>query len=232
MAIGDLTDGNVVGAGAMAPSRVKRDSAAPDVSHSTGTGEGGTAAISASTGTPVVAGGAEAFSARIRTLLKARLGDEIFNSWFNSLEIDGCENGIVRASVPVKFLRNWIQSHYADALLACCRAEFPDAELFFLAGADSLRDLPTWREPERITQLATLVACNRPGLPELSYEQVTAWIGTDLAKRIVTQQIPGTDISASALRNRIQNGRNLRFLTPRAVEAFVIEHKLYATTKN
>jgi nicotinate-nucleotide adenylyltransferase len=42
-------------------------------------------------------------------------------------------------------------------------AEFPDAELFFLAGADSLRDLLTWREPERITQLATLVACNRPG---------------------------------------------------------------------
>ena len=111
-------------------------------------------------------------------------------------------------------------------------AEFPDAELFFLAGADSLRDLLTWREPERITQLATLVACNRPGLPELSYEQVTTWIGTDLAKRIVTQQIPGTDISASALRNRIQNGRNLRFLTPRAVEAFVIEHNLYATTKN
>ena len=111
-------------------------------------------------------------------------------------------------------------------------AEFPNAELFFLVGADSLRDLLTWREPERITQLATLVACNRPGLPELSYEQVTAWIGTDLAKRIVTQQIPGTDISASALRKRIHDGRNLRFLTPRAVEAFVIEHKLYAMTKN
>ncbi|MDA1232891.1 MAG: nicotinate-nucleotide adenylyltransferase, partial [Planctomycetota bacterium] len=41
--------------------------------------------------------------------------------------------------------------------------EFPDAELYFLVGADSLRDLLTWREPERITQLATLVACNRPG---------------------------------------------------------------------
>ena len=110
--------------------------------------------------------------------------------------------------------------------------EFPNAELFFLAGADSLRDLITWREPERITQLATLVACNRPGLPELTHEQVTAWIGTELAERIVTQQIPGTDISASALRDRIRNGRNLRFLTPRAVEAFVIEHKLYAVTKN
>ena len=65
---------------------------------------------------------------KARTLLRARLGDEIFNSWFNSLEIDSFENGVVKASVPVKFLRNWIQSHYSDALLACCQAEFTGAE--------------------------------------------------------------------------------------------------------
>ena len=65
---------------------------------------------------------------KVRTLLRARLGDEIFNSWFNSIEIDSFENGVVKASVPVKFLRNWIQSHYADALLACCQAEFSGAE--------------------------------------------------------------------------------------------------------
>jgi chromosomal replication initiator protein len=65
---------------------------------------------------------------KARTLLRARLGDEIFNSWFNSLEIDGFEDGVVKASVPVKFLRNWIQSHYSDALLACCQAEFAGAE--------------------------------------------------------------------------------------------------------
>ncbi|MCA9010514.1 MAG: hypothetical protein KDB01_12245, partial [Planctomycetaceae bacterium] len=70
------------------------------------------------------------------------------------------------------------------------------------------------------------------GLPELTYEQITSWVGTDLAKRIVAQQIPGTDISASALRKRSHEGRNLRFLTPRAVEAFVIEHKLYSEKKN
>ncbi len=70
----------------------------------------------------------EAKGLKARTLLRARLGDEIFNSWFNSLEFDAFEDGIVKASVPVKFLRNWIQSHYSDALLACCQAEFPGAE--------------------------------------------------------------------------------------------------------
>ena len=83
-------------------------------------------------GTPVTNGRATIVTAepkglKARTLLRARLGDEIFNSWFNSLEIDGFENGVVKASVPVKFLRNWIQSHYSDALLACCQAEFAGA---------------------------------------------------------------------------------------------------------
>ena len=106
-------------------------------------------------------------------------------------------------------------------------AELPDAELYFLVGADSLRDLLTWREPERITELATLVACNRPGLPALDRARIATWIGSELAGRIETVQIPGTDISASELRDRFRSGRSVRFLVPRAVEVFVIEHKLY-----
>lgn len=115
--------------------------------------------------------------------------------------------------------------------LAEFSTEFPDAELYFLVGADSLRDLLTWREPERITQLATLVACNRPGLPALNHQQISTWVGKELSDRIMTVQIPGTDISASELRDRVRFGRSLRFLTPRAVEAFVIEHRLYRSGK-
>jgi chromosomal replication initiator protein len=71
-----------------------------------------------------VTGNGEVRGQKVRTLLRAQLGDEIFNSWFNSLEIDAVEGEVVRASVPVKFLRNWIQSHYAEQLLRCCQAEF------------------------------------------------------------------------------------------------------------
>ncbi len=65
---------------------------------------------------------------KVRAMLRARLGDDIFTCWFNALEIDGFDGRLVKMSVPVKFLRNWIQSHYAEDLLACCRAEFPGAE--------------------------------------------------------------------------------------------------------
>lgn len=105
--------------------------------------------------------------------------------------------------------------------------EFPDAQLFLLVGADSLRDLLKWREPERISQLAMLVACNRPGVPELKREQIEEWVGLEIASRTQTQVIPGTDISASELRERARCGRTLRFLTPRAVEMYLNEHRLY-----
>lgn len=65
---------------------------------------------------------------KVRAMLRARLGEEVYTSWFNALEFDRFDGRVVTVSVPVNFLRNWIQSHYLDALLACCRSEFENAE--------------------------------------------------------------------------------------------------------
>jgi chromosomal replication initiator protein len=70
----------------------------------------------------------EARGQKVRSMLRARLGDDIFSSWFNSMEFESFDGTMVRVSVPVKFLRNWIQSHYADELLTCCAAEFAGSE--------------------------------------------------------------------------------------------------------
>jgi len=61
-------------------------------------------------------------------MLRARLGEDIYTSWFNALEFDEFDGTTVMVSVPVKFLRKWIQSHYLDELLTCCKAEFKSAE--------------------------------------------------------------------------------------------------------
>jgi chromosomal replication initiator protein len=65
---------------------------------------------------------------KTRAMLRARLGDDIFSSWFHTLEFESFQDKTVKVSVPVKFLKNWIQSHYGEDLLACCRAEFKGAE--------------------------------------------------------------------------------------------------------
>ena len=105
--------------------------------------------------------------------------------------------------------------------------EFPGQDLYFLMGADSLRDLLTWREPEEIARLATIVACNRPGVAEVTSSQIVEWVGQEIAARVLSLTMPGTDLSATELRQRIADRRTLRFLTPRAVEAFISQHGLY-----
>ena len=100
----------------------------------------------------------------------------------------------------------------------------PQAELLFLIGADSLNDLPNWRMPQRIAELAQLVAVNRGSdqeakLPAELDEQITA--------RVQQVHIPGIDISATEIRNRVRQDRSIRYLVPRAVEIYINEHQLY-----
>jgi chromosomal replication initiator protein len=67
-------------------------------------------------------------SPRIRAQLRVMLGDDVVTSWFSALEFDSIRETVLHVSVPVKFLRNWIQSHYVEQLLACCKREFPEIE--------------------------------------------------------------------------------------------------------
>ncbi len=61
---------------------------------------------------------------KARALLRRQLGDEVYSSWFNSMEFDSFDGEMLRLTFPTKFLRNWVQSHYVDTLLKCCAAEF------------------------------------------------------------------------------------------------------------
>ncbi len=65
---------------------------------------------------------------RVQARLRAELGEDVYTSWFGRAELDSCDGRMVQVSVPTKFLRNWLQSHYSDRLLACCKAELADVE--------------------------------------------------------------------------------------------------------
>ncbi|HET6374711.1 MAG TPA: DnaA N-terminal domain-containing protein, partial [Methylocella sp.] len=57
--------------------------------------------------------------------LRAELGEEVFLSWFRCLELDALLEEEACLSVPTKFLKSWIQSHYADRILLALASEFP-----------------------------------------------------------------------------------------------------------
>jgi len=62
---------------------------------------------------------------RVQQRLRAAVGEEIFKSWFAAMGHDAIEGDTVRLSVPTRFLKSWVQAHYADKLLACWKAELP-----------------------------------------------------------------------------------------------------------
>jgi nicotinate-nucleotide adenylyltransferase len=115
--------------------------------------------------------------------------------------------------------------HYSVSTLEAVRRDHPDDELFFLIGADSLADLPSWREPERIAQMATIVVVNRPGIEEVDPSRLPdfgpgshplAWVS-----------IPPVGIASSDLRRRLVEGRSVRYMVPRGVEAYIEANGLY-----
>jgi chromosomal replication initiator protein len=62
---------------------------------------------------------------RVMQRLRAQVGEEVYLSWFAAMGCDGVDGDTVRLSVPTRFLKSWVQSHYTDKLLACWKAELP-----------------------------------------------------------------------------------------------------------
>ena len=116
--------------------------------------------------------------------------------------------------------------HYSVETLRALHADRPSDDLFFLIGGDSLADLPQWREPDGIARLATIVVVNRPGaadpagLPDLGP-------GTNPLACVI---VPPIGIASSDLRRRLAEGRTVRYMIPRGVEAYIDAQGLYGMT--
>jgi chromosomal replication initiator protein len=80
---------------------------------------------------------------RVKDQLRSELGEDVFSSWFGRMELECVEKGSVRLSVPTRFLRNWIQSHYSEKVLLKWQSEEPDVTRLELTVRSSTIRLPT-----------------------------------------------------------------------------------------
>jgi nicotinate-nucleotide adenylyltransferase len=115
--------------------------------------------------------------------------------------------------------------HYSAETLETVKHERPGDDLFFLIGTDSLADLPSWREPERIARLATIVVVNRPGIVPVAPSPLPDF-GPG-SKPLLTVTIPPIGIASHDIRSRIAVGKSVRYMIPRGVEAYIGAHGLY-----
>lgn len=97
-------------------------------------------------------------------------------------------------------------------------------ELFFITGADALAHIMTWRDHERVLELAKLVGVTRPG---------HALDDPGLADGSLTLlEIPALAISSSDIRQRVATGHPIAYLVPAAVADYIDERGLYRAQDN
>jgi nicotinate-nucleotide adenylyltransferase len=96
-----------------------------------------------------------------------------------------------------------------------------DVELFLIAGADTVLNLATWQKLDRLCELAEIVAVTRPG------SDLAAFVQTDQLPKVHLHEMPGIDISATRIRERVRHGEPIDFLVPPDVAQYIRQHGLY-----
>jgi len=121
-------------------------------------------------------------------------------------------------------LRRLGASYTIDTLRELKARYGEETELYLLLGADEARDFMAWRDPFGIAELARICVANRPGH---SVDEAVAVLPDELAGQVVRLEIPGVDVSSTDIRGRVGEGRSIRYLTPRAVEVYILRTGLY-----
>jgi nicotinate-nucleotide adenylyltransferase len=109
---------------------------------------------------------------------------------------------------------------YTTRTLEILHDEYPGSNWFLIMGADSLRDLHTWRDPERLCTQARFIVFPRS-------EVDTASVHPSFLMNTEFLNVPYLDIAATDLRERVRTGRTLRYLVPDAVIDYIERNGLY-----
>ncbi|MFJ3215225.1 nicotinate-nucleotide adenylyltransferase [Kitasatospora sp. NPDC086801] len=109
---------------------------------------------------------------------------------------------------------------YTVDTLRDLRAEHPDADLFFITGADALAQILSWRDSEELFSLAHFIGCTRPG-------HILSDAGLPVGG-VSLVEVPALAISSTDCRNRVAKGEPVWYLVPDGVVRYIDKRALYA----
>ncbi|MFM8931559.1 MAG: nicotinate (nicotinamide) nucleotide adenylyltransferase [Gemmataceae bacterium] len=115
--------------------------------------------------------------------------------------------------------------NYTINTLRALTASHPGHQWYFILGGDMLADLPQWREPGQIVDMAGLVVMPRPGTAGTTSEDLRQKLGKPV--RLLRLEGPALEVSSGWIRSTLASGGSVRYLVPRAVERYIQEHELY-----
>jgi nicotinate-nucleotide adenylyltransferase len=116
--------------------------------------------------------------------------------------------------------------HYAVDTVQLLQTEYPQAQLVYLMGGDSLRDLPTWHHPQQFLDACTnLGVMLRPG-ELIALDEIEIQI-PGVSSKVRWVNAPLLEIASSEIRSRILQGLPFQFFLPRGVYQIIEKYDLY-----
>jgi len=121
--------------------------------------------------------------------------------------------------------------HYTLDTIKLIAKQNPSADIIPIIGEDSLRDLPTWHQPQELVYACHWIGVMRrpndePNLDALEHEL------PGISSKIHYVDAPLMEIASREIRSRIANGRSVRYYLPASVYEYIEQHQLYHQVPN
>lgn len=116
-------------------------------------------------------------------------------------------------------------TYTVDTMLQLREIHGPKSDLFFISGADAVREILTWKDADRFAELCTFIAATRPGF-DAEVGPIAGPEGTPRLK-VESMEVPALAISSSDIRARVAAKRPIRYLLPESVAAYIEKNGLY-----
>jgi len=114
---------------------------------------------------------------------------------------------------------------YSVDTLRQLHTELPEAQLFFMIGADAVRDVSQWKEPAEIFRLATPLVVRRAGRPDPNFTLIAPLCTAQTQPQLI--EMPSIDVSSTDIRRCIAANEPIGDVVPTPVAEYISQHALY-----
>ncbi len=115
---------------------------------------------------------------------------------------------------------------YTVDTLRTLHKQYPDAEIYFIIGSDTLYQMEKWNRPEEVFSLATFLTSTR-NIDVEEVDRQIKYLQEKFSAKIYNVFMPNMEISSTDIRNRIHDGLSVKYLLPDGVIEYIKNNKLY-----
>lgn len=124
------------------------------------------------------------------------------------------------------------KSYTYDSLIEF-KKKYPKHDIYFITGADAIKDITTWYNYEKLLEMCYFIAATRPGytLSNLKNKELQMLSKKQL-ENIEIIEVPGIEVSSTDIKRRVRENKSIKYLLPETVEDYITKYDLYLKKEN